>query len=183
MQRTTILSLFLIIALALAGCIGLPRQGPQSPSAFMESFSIGSVIEANEQYLVAKHTVSSGELFEPPASFFELQELAIIEVDSIQAPPFLQAVRQDIEQALVDNGAQIVGVSGDHPERLERALAEQGITRDSQREDRPARPGAPEDGTHFAFRYSVDQTRGAIHVWGVRGQGTNYTVIVLITES
>jgi hypothetical protein len=95
----------------------------------------------------------------------------------------MQAVRQDIEQALIDNGAEIVGIGGDHPEELERMLAEQGITRDTRAEERPVRPGAPTEGTYFTFRYSAGQAEGAINVWGVRGQGTNYTVIVLITES
>lgn len=182
MKQSALLTL-LIIATALVGCGDVDRQGPQSPSAFMESFTIGSIIEANEQYLVAKHTVSSGTLSEPPSSFFQMHEQAIVDVDPAQVSPFMQAVRLDIEQALADSGAEIVGLGGDHPEELERVLAEQGITRDARAEDRPSRPGAPTEGTYFSFRYSVGATQGAINVWGVRGQETSYTVIVLITES
>ncbi|UCC62502.1 MAG: hypothetical protein JSV36_17325 [Anaerolineae bacterium] len=64
-------------------------------------------------------------------------------------------MRFDIEQTLTSNGATIQGGGF----------------------------GDQADIKHFSVRYSEDETDGVINVWGVRGEGTSFTVIVLITES
>jgi hypothetical protein len=161
MKRLTFFFTLLIVICGLSSCVTIVRERPASQSAFIASFSIGSIIEANEQYLIARHTVSSGTESVPPASFFQKHEEAIVQVDSTNVSAFMEAVRSDIEQALTSNGAKIHGRGGDH----------QGPE------------GSPADIAYFSFRYSEGKADGVINVWGVRGEGRSFSLIVLITES
>ncbi len=97
----------------------------------------------------------------PPDSFFQKHENATIQVESTNVSEFMEAVRSDIEQALTSSGAKIGG----------------GGT------DRTGPEGGLADLEHFMFRYSEDEADGVINVWGVRGEGTSFNLIVLITES
>jgi hypothetical protein len=65
----------------------------------------------------------------------------------------MAAIRSDIEQAIIDSDAQILGSEG-----------------------------GPNDTEHFSFSYSESEIQGTIHVWGIPGEDTNFTIIVLITE-
>jgi len=145
----------------LNGCVTIVRERPASQSAFIAGFSLETIIEANEQYLIARHTVSSGTESVPPASFFQKHEEAIVQVDSTNISAFMEAIRSDIEQALTSSGAKIHGG---------------GI-------DRQGPEGGLADIEYFSFRYSEGEADGVINVWGVRGEGTSFSLIVLTTES
>jgi hypothetical protein len=174
----------LVIVLCTLGGCGNARRGTSiPPSAFLEGFSIGSIIEANESYLIAKQTVSSGMLSEPPVSFYQKHEIATVQIDPIRIEGFVEAVRSDIEQALMRTGAEITGLGGDHPEEIEQALIRSGVNLPRRGTDRPGPEESPDDLKAFSFRYSEDQADGVINVWGVRGPGTSFKLIVLITES
>ena len=178
MKRLMILILFLIVLCGLGGCGRVSGE-----SAFMAGFSIGPIIEANEQYLIAKHTLSGGAVSEPPVPFFQKHEEAIVQIDPSDIPAFIEAVRSDIELGLTRSGAKICGRGGDHPEHIEQALASQGLKIRGRTSDRQGQEGGPTDIAGFSFRYSDGQVDGAINVWGVRGEGTSLILIVLITES
>jgi hypothetical protein len=170
----------LVMACVLSGCGSVARE-----SAFMVDFALASLIEANEQYLIAPHTVSGGTVSEPPAPFFQKHEEAIVQIDLSQIPAFMEAVRSDIESALTDSGAQITGSGGDQPEIIEQALAiasEEAEIR-SRQIDHQGREGSLANITGFSFRYTDGEIDGAINVWGVRGEGTSFVLIALITES
>jgi hypothetical protein len=155
MKRLAFFFTLLIVICGLGGCGNVGREAPAPQSAFSTSFSLGSVIEANEQYLIAGPRVSGGTESGPPAPFFQRHEEAIVQVDPTDVSTFMEAVRSDIEQALASSGATIHGG---------------GI-------------GGQADIKHFSIRYREGEADGAINVWGVRGEGTSFTVIVLITES
>jgi len=161
MKRLTFFFTLLIMICGLDGCGNAGREIPVPQSAFIAGFSLESIIEANEQYLIARHTVSSGTESVPPASFFQKHEESIVQVDSTNISAFMEAIRSDIEQALTSSGAKIRGSGIDH----------QGPE------------GGPADIEYFSFRYSEDEADGVINVWGVRGEGTSFSLIVLITES
>ena len=161
MKRLTFFFTLLIMICGLNGCVTIVREIPVPQSAFIASFSIGSIIEANEQHLIARHTVSSGMVSTSPESFFQKHEVAIVQVGSTNVSAFMEAVRSDIEQALTSNGAKIHGRGGGH----------QGPE------------GGPADIKYFSFRYSEGEADGVTNVWGVRGEGTSFSLIVLITES
>jgi hypothetical protein len=158
MIRSAIFLLILILIAGLTACVNADDEFEQN--AFSQSFSIGEHIEANEAFLIAKHTVSSGSESVPPESFFQLYEVATVEIDPEDVPDFMGAVRSSIEMELYDSGAEIVGRGGDVE----------------------GRGGNPDDLTYFSFRYSDEGAGGVINVWGVRGEGTNYTLLVLVTE-
>jgi hypothetical protein len=151
----------------------------------MGNFCLASLIGANEQYLIAPHTVSSGTVSEPPVPFFQKHEAAVVQVDSSQAPAFMEAVRSDIASDLARSGAQITGSGGDQPELVEQALATAGEVAEirSRQSDHQGRDGSPTGITGFSFRYTDGEIDGAVDVWGVPSQGTSFVLIALITES
>lgn len=178
MKRLVVSISLLVVLYSLSSC-----ASAEDESAFLAEFSIAPIIEANGQYLLAKHTVSSGLVSEPPVPFFQQHEEAVVRIDPSQIPTFMEAVRNDIETALTRSGAKIIGRGGDHPELIEQVRAIRGTetrrpTGDHQREN-----DTSTDLVGFSFRYSDGRTDGAVNVWGVRGEGTKLVLIVLITES
>ena len=183
MKRFILPFALLSVLCALVGC-GDARRGPSvPPSAFLADFSLGSIVEANERHLIAKQTVSSGMVSEPPLSFYQKHEIATVQIDPTQIDAFIEAVRSDIEEALMRTGAEITGLGGDHPREIEQALTRSGINPPRRGTDRPSPEDSPDDLKSFSFRYSEDKAHGVINVWGVRGQRTSLKLIVLITES
>jgi hypothetical protein len=148
----------LVTVCVLAGC-GSKVQA--SESDFMVAFSLGSIIEANKQFLSTQEIASGGTVSGPAQPFFQRREEAIVQVESSNIPAFMEAVQSGIERALTDHGFLIVG----------RGSGRQG-------------PGvSPTDLVEFDLRYSDSQVDGIVNVWGVRGQGTGLILIALITES
>ena len=137
--------------------ISLFGCGSEAPSlsTFMDNFTIGTIIEDNSQYLIpGARQLFSSEYGSPEQPFTQKQEEITLQIESVDLSDFLTAIRSDIEKSIVDSGASIVGRSSG------------GVT-----------------GASFSVQYRQDQTYGIINVWGVQGEGTNYTIIVLITES
>jgi hypothetical protein len=156
MKRLAFFFTLLIVICGLDGCGNASRE---QRSAFFSSFSIGSIVEENEQYLVAGSRISSGAEAGPAAPPFQKHEEMIVQVDTTNVFAFMEAVRSDIEQALTSSGATIHGRGNGGQE------------------------GGLADIEYFSFRYSEDEADGVINVWGVRGEGTSFNLIVLITES
>ena len=178
MKRWLVFSFVWAVVCSLSGCGDTGRE-----SAFMTGFSIGSIIEANEQYLIAPHTVSSGVVSEPPVPFFQMHEEAIVQIDPSHIPAFMEAVRSCVERSLSSSGARIVGRGGEHPELIEQVLAGHGPEIRERTRDRQAQPSTPVDIAGFSFRYSDGKVDGVIYVRGVRGKGARLILIVLIIES
>ncbi len=164
-MKQSIFLLTLFIALwTLGGCGNADGEKRASESTFLANFSLGPILEANEQYLIARHTISGGAVSEPPVAFFQKHEEAIVKVDENNVSAFMQAVRIDIEQSLISSGGEI-----------------QGRGRGGNDGQEPE--GELPNTDYYSFRYSQDKTQGAVNIWGVRGAGTNFVLIVLITES
>jgi hypothetical protein len=127
----------------------------------MVGFSLGSILEANKQFLSTQEIASGGTVSGPTRPFFQRREEAIVQIEPSESPAFMEAVQADIERSLIDSGAKIVG----------RASGRQG-------------PGvSPTDIVELDIRYSDGRTDGVVNVWGVRGQGTSWILIVILTES
>ncbi len=164
MGRLVFSIVVLIVVGGLVGC-GNPDQGTRaSESAFLANFSLAPILEANEQHLGARHTISGSAVSEPPTSFFQKHEEAVVEVDAANVSAFMVAIVSDIEQLLTDSGAQIVG-------------------RGRGGNDAQGPEGTQSDMDYYSLRYSQDRAEGAVNVWGVSGEKNNFTLIVLITES
>jgi hypothetical protein len=163
MKRFVLLITLFIVVWNLGGC-GSPDRGTRaSESAFLANFSLAPILEANEQYLIARHTISGSAVSEPPVAFFQKHEEGVVQVDATNIPALMAAVTSDIAQLLVSSGAQIHGHGrggndGEGPE------------------------GRLSNIDYFSFRYSQDNAEGAVNVWGVSGKETSFTLIVLITE-
>jgi hypothetical protein len=157
MRRLPIFFTILFILSSLYGCINISREKPTSESTFFVNFSLGSIIEANEENLILKGTVDSHTILEPPTSFFQKEEVATIQIDPADIPGFMNSVRSDIDEALTNSGVNILGRGGV--------------------------VGLPADLQGFSVRYSEDGSEGVINLWGVRGEGTTFYLIALITES
>jgi hypothetical protein len=164
MKRSTVLFTLLIVIWTLGGCGDADGGKGAAESTFLADFSLGPVLEANEQYLIAMHTISGGAVSEPPESFFQKHEEASIQVDETNVSALMEAVRSDIEQLLASSGAQIAG-------------------RGRGGNDGKTPAGALPNVDYFSIRYSVDETEGVINVWGVHDNGTHFVFLVLITES
>lgn len=178
MKRLVVLISLFVMLCSLSSCASASKE-----SAFLAEFSVAPIIEANEQYLIAKHTVSSGLVSEPPVPFFQMHEEAIVRIDASHIPAFMEGVRSGIEHSLTSSGAQIVGRGGDHPELIEQVLASQGLETRKPDSDRQGQEGGSTDLTGFSFRYRDGQVEGAVNVWAVPGKGTDLVLILLITES
>lgn len=156
MKRWTMLLSCLIVLGTVSGCRVVVGDTP-----FVAGFSLGSVIEANQHFLLDGHTALSGTLSGPQGPLYQRTEEAIVHIDAAQIPAFMEAVQADVEQALVDAGARIYGRESNQHGQEE----------------------APRDSSSFAFRYSDGQADGMVNVWGVRGPETSLVLIVLTTES
>lgn len=123
-------------------------------STFKDNFTIGTIVEGNTQYLIPESRQAfSSEYGESEQPFSQKQEEMTLQIEAVNIPKFFTAVRSDIEETLVESGASIVGQGTD------------GVT-----------------GSSFSIQYQQNQVYGTIFVWGVRGEETTYTLIVLITE-
>ena len=151
MKKTVFVFTMFIVVFILVGCGG----ASPSQSTFKTNFSLGSIVEANQQYLLDETRVTSGSEVGPRELFTQQHEEMIIQIDSTNISAFMEALRMEIEQELVSNTARVVGRESNGLENLE----------------------------YFSFNYSEGPIYGIINVWGVRGEGTTFTLIMLITES
>ena len=132
---------------------GKAAQAPQQ-STFKANFSLNSVIEKNKHFLLEEARYSSGAESGFKEPFLQSHEEMTVQVDPNKVPEFMAAVRSDIETILVDSDASILG---------------------SESESNGA--------GHFSLSYKENEITGAIHVWGIPGEGTKFTIVALITEN
>lgn len=153
MKRTGLSVILLLLIAFLPGC-GITVSTTASPSDVMQSVSLEALISANQGYLISQADLSSATVYEPGIDFFQKEEQAWLELDPVNLSAFMNAVRSEIEQSIASSEAEIIGRGG----------------------------GGLDDGGSFSIRYREDEVDGVINVWGVRGEGNSFTLILLITE-
>ena len=131
------------------------RRATQTPSqsAFKANFSLNAVVEDNKQLFLEEARHSCGAENGNQEPFIQSHEEMTIQIAPKNAPEFMAAIRSNIEKLLGDSNARIL---------------------DSESES--------SDIKLFSFSYSKNEIHGSIHVWGISGEGTKFTIIVLITE-
>jgi hypothetical protein len=152
MRKLGFVFFLLMLFVSLCGC--RQRTLIRSKSTFKTDFSLNAVVEKNKQYLLEQGRRLSGSESGFQEPFVQSNEEMAIQIDPANVPIFIREVCADIEEALLKSDARILG-----------------------REDE-----SNIDIEHFSFSYSENEVRGTIHVWGIPGEDTNYTIIVLITE-
>ena len=157
-QRLFVIALFIIIC-GLAGC-GTETRAEQS--AFKTAFSLGSIVEANQQLLLPGPRVSSGSEAGPTEPFTQANEVMTVQIDAADVLAFMEAVQAGIQESLVGSGAELLGGGG-------------SASLDPT--------GTLSDPVHFSFSYREDDLFGSINVWGVPGAGSTLSLIVTIVES
>jgi hypothetical protein len=148
MKKSTFTFALLLLGISLFGC----ANAALSESNFKVNFSLNSIVEANRQYLLEEDRISSGAASGSGEPFAQSHEKTTLRIDPANVPAFMEAVRSDIEQSLLDSGARTLGSESDGNE-------------------------------HFSFIYIENDLHGTIHVWGVPGEESSYTLILLITEN
>ena len=152
MKRFLVILCFVV--LPLTGCGSSSKGNSRSQSVFKENFSIGTIVENNEQYLIPGSRQLVGSESGPPEPFTQKQEEMIIQINPADLPDFLSALRSSVEEAIVNSGAQIVGRGSG------------GVT-----------------GTSFSTSYRENDIYGVVNIWGAPGEGTDYFILMLITEA
>ncbi len=153
MKRTGLSIILLFLIAGLSGC-GIAVSTTASPSNVMQSISLESLISANQEYLTSQADLSSTTVFEPGIDFFQKEEGARLQLDPADITTFMNGVRSEIEGSIASSEAEIIGRGG----------------------------GGLGEGSSFSIRYREDDVDGVINVWGVRGEGNSFTIILLITE-
>jgi len=155
------LPILLLCSLAfLSGCRSTEKDAGQS--TFKATFSIASMVDANQHYLLPGPRVSAGSEAGPTEPFTQTSEMMTVQVNAANVAVFLEAIQAGIQESLINSGASVLGGGGS---------ASGG----------PA--GALPEPTHFWFSYRQGGIEGAIHVWGVPSTGTNLVLIITIVES
>ena len=143
-----------LILVNLAGCVAAGKNDSASQSLFWESFSIGTMVENNVQYLLPGSRQAFGsESGSSDQPFMQKQEEITLQIDPANLSAFLLDVQSDIEETMIHSGASIVG------------HGQGGVT-----------------GTSFSISYREDDIYGVINVWGAQGEDTTYYLLVMITE-
>jgi hypothetical protein len=143
--------------LGFVGCGIANRETFKQQSTLKQNFSIGPLIEAHQDLLMEGPRALSGMEVGPPEPFTQSHEYMTIEIDSNSTIALMESLRSDITKAINASGATIVGSSSS---------------------DFQANPIA-----YFSFDYREGSFYGMINVWGLRGEGTAFTIISQITES
>lgn len=157
MMRLRFVFILFTLFCLVAGCKSTDEE---QRSTFFSNFSIGEIIARNEQFLLPESRTLGGTEAGPEATPFQKHEEMIVQIDTANVPRFMEAVKTDIQQAILDSGARIEGQGGGFQD--------------------PVKGQADID--YISFRYSQDEASGIINLYGVRGEGTNYVIIVILTE-
>jgi len=142
------------VILTLTSCGSSAKDNPGSQSVLWDNFSIGTIVEDNAQYLIPGSRQLVGSESGPPEPFTQKQEEMLIQIEPADLPAFITAVRSGIDEAIIKSGASIDG------------RAQGGVT-----------------GTSFSISYREDNIYGVINIWGAPGEGTDYFILMLITEA
>lgn len=125
-----------------------------SQSVFKATFSINEVIENNKQLLLDEAWHSSGAESGPNGLLKQFHQETVVQINPENASAFMATLRSDIKKSIINSGAKILGSEA----------GSNGIQ-------------------HFSFGYSLYEFQGTIHIWGIPGKDTNFTIISLITEN
>ena len=116
MKRLSLVILFLIVAVILAGC---GREDREPSREFYSNFTIGEVIAENEDYLLESSRVLYGAGAGPPEPFVQRHEEIGVQIEAANIPSFMEAIKLGIEKAVTDSGAQIQGYGSGSIETIE----------------------------------------------------------------
>lgn len=158
MKRKLFAIALLIVICSVGGC---ETGSSTAQSAFKTTFSLGSIVEANEQLLLPGPRVSSGSETGPSEPFTQSSEVMTVQVDSTNAVAFMETVQSGIQESLVASHAELLGGGG-------------SASRDPS--------GYLSDPVHFSYSYREGEVFGTINVWGVQGQESSLVLIVTIVE-
>lgn len=148
-------TMFIFVLFILSIILSGCRSEDLSQISFKDNFTIGTIVEDNSQFLIpGNRELSGNEYGATERPFTQKQEEIALQIDPANVSAFFAAIQAGIDESITSRGASIVG------------RGTGGIT-----------------GTSFSVQYLQDQTYGTINVWGVHGEGTNYFLIVIITES
>lgn len=143
-----------VVMIGMAGCATPVKNISASQSMFWESFSIGTIVEENTEYLIpGSRQLFGTESGSPSEPFSQKQEEITLQIDPANLSSFLLDVQSDIEESIVNSGATIVGHS------------QGGVT-----------------GTSFSISYRENDIYGVVNVWGAHGEGTTYYLLAMVTE-
>lgn len=157
MRRFVFVLLILGLFFGISSCAGSVTG--QARSTFYATFSLGEIVAGQEQFLLPKALSLSGTEAGPTAPPYQKHEEMIVQIDPANKSKFIEAVKADTQQAILDSGARIEGQGGSFQELT----------------------GGPID--YISFRYSQGEASGIINLYGVVGEGTNYIITLIITEN
>ena len=145
--------IFIFLALSIS-LLGCRSESTLQQSTFKSNFSLNAIVEANREYLLEETRVIGGAEVGPREPFIQSHEEIMVQIDPANISSFFQSVRLDVSQSLTDSNANVLGqeVNGN------------------------------QDIGFFSYSYGENDLYGTITVWGVRGEGTNFYLITIITE-
>ncbi|MCJ7702786.1 MAG: hypothetical protein MUO62_14480 [Anaerolineales bacterium] len=116
MKKSIQILILIATAYSLVSC-GISRkitsgETTQEKSSFKESFSIGSIIEAHQDLLINGPRTLSGMEAGPREPFVQSHEYMTIQVDSDETTILFESITSDVEEALSNSGATIIGHGG-----------------------------------------------------------------------
>ena len=153
-----VLSLFSLLC-GISGCASSAEN--QGRSTFYTTFSLGGIVARHEQFLLPEPRDLSSTEAGPAAPPYQKHGEMTVQIDRADVTKFMEVVKRDIRQAILDSGAKITGQGGSFQD--------------------PTGGQAIMD--YISFRYSQNETSGIINLYGVRGEGTTYIIIVILTEN
>lgn len=157
MKRVDFLFILVVVLCGISGC----QRGVnhQMRSVFYSTFSLGEIVTRHEKFLLPESRSLSGTEAGPATSPYQKHEEMTVQIDPANIPSFMEAVKTDLQKALLDSNARIEGQGGSFQDPT----------------------GGPID--FISYRYSDVETRGIVNLYGVRGEGTSYIIIVIVTEN
>ena len=157
MKRLVLAFILLSMACGISGCRSTKVE---KRSTFYSAFSLVEIVAGHEELLLPASRSLSGTEAGPAAPPYQKHEETILQIEAANVSGFMQAVKADIAQAIIDSGARIEGQGGSFQDP---ASAQAGID-------------------YISYRYSQGEVNGIINLYGVRGEGANYILIVVLTE-
>ena len=155
-----VLGLILFVAVGIVTGCHVP---PETRSVFLSKFSVAEIIKKTGAQMTSIESggVSSGETSSVwnDRRIYHRHESADLQVRPVEADEaaFLEKLKAEIEQRLGDNNAKVLG----------------GGTSS----------GGSSGGRGFSIAYTDGKNHGWIDVFGLRGAGNNYKLIIIVNES
>lgn len=147
--------IMLALIFGVTSCGNMTSSSVLPPSTFASNFSAAEIVSANESHLIGIQSISTSEEADTATAFYQKNEEVVLQLSIENEAAFLEAVWFDIQDAILQSGAEIVGTGR----------------------------GGEEEAKNFSFRYSDGEINGVVNMWGAQGQEIRYVLIVLIVES